>query len=897
MQQLEYEFSNAIGFVMDKAIDPQKHVGQAFLVSKSRLVTNASSVFGYVEAPWALNVYFPFSDVRVGIKAVTLHNDFDKVAARAQYLAQAGTPGEISPTYLNDIALLTIDPQPPDVPQDRVAELNRALSLPFSGEGVEASGNLRGTEFIQIINTALEAGREGLLTLFDARNIAVAHLLIASGQIQKVFYQQVMSSEMAFCELVYRAPGVGFAFKPGADINWGEVPDVQTPADRLTWEAMRRAGEIPKLFQQLGGPDARYQHVVQNFDPEAASEEIRWMVAPLWENLDGYLSLDKLPRRVGVDTYTILVAVRELVNRGVASQINRASPFPCTGQLGSPLISHTDFEVHPWDPLQAFFLDPISGKPTWIDGNFFGVANSLQPKNMLHTIALPRETKGALILKDYKLIGIHGGPQDLKPGQPVPPVKCYQFMWMGALLDMSTRKARAAGAEGEEEGVGALRSMDVVQDEAAKPVEKIQCGTCFAMNPEYGACKTCGAVIEPPKEEPEPDNKIMASKPVKDIKKLQKKYNISDQQMKIGGGVIAACLLMGLCCLPHGGPPPAADQPTTTDGTPAQTTVAKEVSDKKAVELAVSEAGLSSTAPPMYWYKDTSAITAPTPSFGLMSDQSNQNILFIIYDDMAPVTNLDSFVGKPPFVEVDRADAPREAIIDQGEQILGAGKLRWIRAKYTAPKHEEPVELMLAGFAGAKKGKSILVVARAFDDTGKRGYVHKTTLYILDELATEQTNAANKEKEDEVKGDDVKKVSADEGDEGGDEEGGAEKTVKLSTDEEIDQFMIDAKKTLQDALELPDNLADAAKKYEEENKKPKKWKEGGLLVGVDTDGNVKRIEYLPTTEQTKNTEALNKTLEKAVQKVAKFNNAPVTKKPEFQFQVRLQGTEILLRKQ
>src|SRR5579883_2088365 len=227
MQQLEYEFSTAIGFVMDKAIDPQKHVGQAFLVSKSRLVTNASSVFGYVEAPWALNVYFPFSDVRVGIKAVTLHNDFDKVAARAQYLAQAGTPGEISPTYLNDIALLTIDPQPPDVPQDRVAELNRALSLPFSGEGVEASGNLRGTEFIQIINTALEAGREGLLTLFDARNIAVAHLLIASGQIQKVFYQQVMSSEMAFCELVYRAPGVGFAFKPGADINWGEVPDVQ----------------------------------------------------------------------------------------------------------------------------------------------------------------------------------------------------------------------------------------------------------------------------------------------------------------------------------------------------------------------------------------------------------------------------------------------------------------------------------------------------------------------------------------------------------------------------------------------------------------------------------------------------------------------------------------------
>jgi len=900
MQQLEYEFSNAIGVVIDRCIDPPKVLGQAFMVSKTRLVTNASTVFHYTEAPWALQVLFPFPDVRVAVKAVNLHNDFDKVAARAMYLNQTGAPTDSSQhVQTNDIAVLIIDPQPPDVPQDRVAELNRALSLPFSGEGVEASGNLRGTEFLQIINTALEAGREGLLTLFDARNIPIAHISLARGGILKVFHQQVMSSEMAFCELVYRQPAAGFAFKPGVDIPWGDVPEVQTPPDRLTWEAMRRSNEIPKLLQQLGGLEARYQHVVQNFDPEAASEEIRWMVGPLWQSLDGYTSLDKLPKKVGVDTYTILIAIRELVNRGVASQINRISPFPCTGQMGTPLISHTDFEVHPWDPLQAFYLDPISGKPTWLEGNFFGVANSLQPKNMLHTIAIPKEARGCLILKDYKLIGLHIGAQELKPGQPAPPVKCYQFMWMGALLDLSTRKVRSPG-ESEEEGVGTLRSsLDALSEESPgaekEAIVKIQCPTCFAINADYGTCSTCGAVIEAPPEEPEPSNKILASKPVKDLKKLQKQYNITNKQAGFIGAGVALCCLMVTCSM--------IPKSVTQDPKKATEVVAPiaktKASDKKAVQLAVDEGGFSATAPPMYSYTDTSELTAPTPSFGLESEQANQKILFIVYDDMAPVQSLDNFVGKPPFQDVDRADGGGSAIVDSSEQILGAGKLKWILGRYTKPGNKDLIHILLASFPAAKEGKSILVVGQAYDDKGKRAYNHKTTLFVLDEIASELTAHANqevlnqaKDKGSSTSAEDEEDEEFDEGDTGST---GSTKSTKESSDEEIDKFLTDAQVVLQEAVDLPENVVEAADKYEAENKKPKKWKECGLLVGVNQEGQIKRIELLPL-ELNEKSETLNKALEKAVQKVETFKNAPITKKTEFQFQVRLQGKEIVLRK-
>ena len=125
--------------------------------------------------------------------------------------------------------------------------------------------------------------------------------------------------------------------------------------------------------------------------------------------------------------------------------------------------------------------------------------------------------------------------------------------------------------------------------------------------------------------------------------------------------------------------------------------------------------------------------------------------------------------------------------------------------------------------------------------------------------------------------------------------GSTTKSSKESTDEEIDQFLVDAQVVLQDKMDLPENLVSAAEKYEAENKKPKKWKEGGLLVGVDSDGHVKRIEVLPT-EQNEKSESLNKALEKAVQKVETFKDAPITKTSEFQFQVRLQGKEIVLRK-
>ncbi len=886
--------ANATGFVLDRSISPPKVLGMCFLISRSRAVCCASDVFHYVDAPWALNIHFPHPDVTVSIKNVSLHNEFDKPTARQEYLKQTGSPSEQFVSPPNDIAMLVIDAGIPDLQTERIAELNRALSLPFSSSGVEASGNVHGHEFLNVINNCLENQRKGLLTLFDQRNIPLARIELIPGGIQRVFFQQPMAPEMAFCELVYRKPIWGFAFEPTGQFDWAGLPNVSTPADRLIWEAMRRANEIPKLFAQLGGTESRYQKVVQTFDPTSASDEIQWMVERLWNSLDGYLTIDKMPERLGTDTYTVLVAVRELVNRGVISQINRKTPFHCSGQMPNPLTSHTDMEVNNWDPLQLFYLDNLSGKPCWLQGNYFGVVSALQPKNMLHTIPAPPNTRGALILKDYKLIGVHSGPQQIKAGQPAPPVKCCQFMWMGALLDLQIKKMRTS-TESTEEGeqtVGTLRkNLDATETIAAMQGEKILCPTCFATNPEYGVCINCGGKIDPPPEEPEPTNPILKSKPVKELRKLQKKYGLTDMQLKLVGIPMGIMILFSFCgmvgSLMKPGPKPAATQTQNPQEE-------KHGDSDKAVKLAVAFGGLKATALPTYWFEDTAEVTKPLQSFGLYSKTANQKVIFAVYDDMSPAQNLDSFLPKPPFADVNASTEWREkGTVQRSTQILGDGELKWACCRYPAASvalKGKSIQVLVGGYPAKVKGKAILVIGKALDDNSGT-YDYKTTLDLIEHMAEAWTSAGNinrgvKVDENMTTPDKTPGASTDE-DEDEDE---TEKEAPIATTAEVAAYLKDVEGKIQAKLSMPEDALELLNKdAEEKRKKPRKWKLK-LKVGFDEEGNVKKLEW--SKAPTEDLQKLASALEAAVNGNSPYPKPPKTSDLLFKFQVVIIGDKV-----
>src|SRR5574337_1041263 len=95
--------ADSTGFIIDRTTEPEKVIGQAWLISKGRVVTLASTVANYTDAPWALMVKFPHPDINYGVRTVTLHPDFNKREARDYYLSQS--QGALpSPIMDNDIA-------------------------------------------------------------------------------------------------------------------------------------------------------------------------------------------------------------------------------------------------------------------------------------------------------------------------------------------------------------------------------------------------------------------------------------------------------------------------------------------------------------------------------------------------------------------------------------------------------------------------------------------------------------------------------------------------------------------------------------------------------------------------------------------------------------------------
>ena len=769
----------------------------------------------------------------------------------------------------NDMASLVLDGTLPEMQPDKVGELNRALTIPFNSENVAASGNLGGQELMAVLTGIIQSRRTGLLTIFDPRNVPIGRIQLNQGHIEKVFYGGILG-ELAFFELVYRNPGAGYVFQTETDFQWGNVRDIVAPSDALCAEAQRRVQELPQMLAYLGGAEVRYQQRVDVIDPSSMNEQVQWLAERLWENLDGYMMLDKLSERVGADTYTVAQTVREFSNKAAISMINRATPFHCNGQLGTPLTSHTDFEVHAWDPLQAFYLDPLSGRGVWQQGNFFGVANALQPKNMLHTIALPPNIPGSLILKDYKLIGVHSGAHVPKAGQPTPPVKLYQMVWMGALLDMSTKKLRSAQEEGAAQGapMARLRSDEPETTEATpEKLQKYICPSCHSTNTRVGPCFNCGTMVEAPVVDPASESKLAQHAVGRQILEVQKKTGLSTKMMAIGGGIIVAIPLMFLTMCGKSEAPPApsanqaaADQHKVPDGT---------------IQNAVQFAGFTGTAIPGYWFTDTTQLTAPAKSFGMESAQSNNKVLFVVNDDMAPTKNLQAFTGKVPYQDDlvnDELLTPDKAM---SSALLGSEKLNVWNGFYKDASKAR-LKILIGSFPSPVLGKSMLLVSRPLDPT--KPFDPRATQFLVDQMEVTLKDRADSSDS---------KASVKSGEEAAPAEEEKKEEIKIASDEDVDSFCDTIGVSIFDKLKLPDDAQKDA-----DDKKFKKLK-CTLTVGIDSDGNVKKLELTKSAEN----DAVTNALQKAINACAPFENTPHTKDDLLTVAVKFLGDKIKVERQ
>jgi len=867
-ENLQQNFANATGLLLDRTFDPPKVLGEAFIVSKSRAVTCASSLFNYAEAPWALAINFPHPDLLLGAKAVALHPDFDKKEARTNYLANSGIGAEKTSAQLNDFATIVLDPILQELQADKIAELRRALALPFSNVGVEASGAVHGTtELLNLIKAITDSSKSGLLTLFDVFNIPVAAIQFVEGSIQKATYNGIVA-EMAFSEILYRNPGTGYAFSAQANFQWGNSRDVVVPTPNLVQEALRRVQELPSALNYIGGLHSRYQRSAQELTLADTNENMKWLIQAIWSSLDGFIAVDKLSERVGADTFTIVQGLREMLNQGMVSLLRKATPFSCLGQLGAPLTSHMDFDINPGDPLMAFYLDPLSGAPVWQKGEFAGVSSVLQPKNLLHTIPVPANAKGALILKNYKLVGVHNGSVLSKAGQaPGKPVS--QMMFMSAMLDMSARKLRGT-TDSEDQAtnsrIATLRTAtESVAGVASEGADKYICSNCYSANSKLGPCSNCGAIIEPPPGEWEPPEKLAKILPIKKLRSLQRQYGVTNEQLIIGSACAVVLPLFTLMmCFHNTSLPVVPVIHTGHESAPQAVKVAERV-------------GFKVTCPPGYWYADTLELTKPSDSFALNSETANQNVLFVVFNDMSAVQGFENFLSKPPFANTSESIGLNDFKVDSGSQTLGYGALTWYCSRYpVAPTETSPIDkqmLLIGAFGSKEQGKSVLVIGRPLK--AEQNYDYKSALWLIDQMAEDFTQEENGKRTAEgVQNTGVKTSANKKPNETG--------PVVFATENQIKNFLTSAQKQVQAKLVLPDGM-----KKELDDPKSKKL-HVNLAIAVDGDGKITKLDIADPSEAEKVTDAVVK----AVKTAAPFKDAPKIESGSLALIVKLRKDKI-----
>lgn len=681
--------ADSTGLIYDRAVYPEKVIGQAWLISRGRVVTLASAVSNYTDAPWALMIKFPHPNLTYAVRTVTLHPDFNKREARDYYLAQSRGP--VPPiSFENDIATLALDQDLTAPEPEKVAELNRALSVPFEISPQDMSGSMRGPEALQILQSALSTGRSGLMTLVDQRNVPFARISIRQTRIIRAQYENLFN-EIAMCELVQRKPGGNFALQSVDNYRWpADIPEIGTPPDQIIAEAMRRESELPRVIEMLGGPEVRFMKATKLADFNSVNPADRWVAERLWEVLDGYLPLHKIPERAGTDTYSAVKMLWDFATMGLITH-NPNLSFHNNGQLGPLLVPAQEMDISTWDPLTAMYLDPISGGPHMLSGNFFGSAHVLSNKSLLHTIPIAQGVNTAAIFKEGKLVALHSGPAYFR-GPNAPPMALQKMMWVGALNDIGTKRLRTTEAAADED------YPDADPQATSQRLSSLRNRSLTAETAKVGVPPEAGAAAYPEEE----------TGPLAKFSKIQ---------IAAGGGIMFAVgllMMLGSMLMPHGNAPAPQPQPAqTAEKTPEpaksavpENTVDPDIGDTRAKELAEKLAGFGGNLPFTFKYKDTMKLTEPRESFGIVSEQKNTDILFIHWPNIAPSTpqGLLQISRKLPVYGAER-------ISDRPEFTSGTeAPVQWVSGQYALG--DKRANCIIGVFPATDPTRCIVFVAR-----------------------------------------------------------------------------------------------------------------------------------------------------------------------------------------
>lgn len=474
---------NSAGLLIDRCVQGEQAIGTVFLIDENKAVTCAHLAILYADFLPALKVAFPTSKTEFSVTKAFFHPKFDREPAAEMARRALKTAVPALPLQDNNVVLLTLSSDLPQLEPSQRTTFNKRLSIEPLPRVKGIAGAIEELGLALVVQTVTNARKDGILYITDERNRPVARIFFRDGKIRHAKFGQ-LANEFAIYEMFQR-PLVGqFFLKSQEQPDW-EVSSqpLDRSTDMLLLEAHRRLDETAKLFDKLGGAQIGYVQVGELLNLDVISPESAKYAVKIYAVLDGGTAISELYDVVGLDTYTILSTLTDLL---ASRQIAPLEIAPPQAVLGSPLELAAYEPLSKWDEVISLTPHRDSGRAQMRRGNLVGMLRPNDPYHLLHTVRLPYQSAGCPIFKNDKLIGMHCGMLPLDPNLHALPSQLQQLIWVESIrLCMQAEATKKLSVKADRPSVGMIRPAAQTQGgkicskcQSVMVREAIFCGTC-----------------------------------------------------------------------------------------------------------------------------------------------------------------------------------------------------------------------------------------------------------------------------------------------------------------------------------------------------------------------------------------------------------------------------------
>jgi hypothetical protein len=416
--------------VIDRTGEEEQILGSVWLAGDRQAAAPAIPLIPYAETPEALIVRFPCSRTVWGVKEAEFHPGCDRWMAKRALSQALFFPPKSLANQQHNLAILRLTPGLPPLDQASMQRINKQLSKSLPQEESGFSGKATSIELTSIIQTLVNARRQGTIVICDTRKRPIARIFCQDGRISHARYGDIFNEE-AIYRLMCSSFNGYFYFQGEKTPDWCDFPTMEKSTAAALMGSYRRLEEKDQILANIGGETVLVYKAVE--EPGlVAGQEVQPETKLVWNYLYNGMPVSRLLKVCDLDGSQVMAGVQELVTAGFITLAPGEAPPPFSTAV-VPLPINVQVPLGPGQDIYAISLDPLYG-PYFAPGKILGPRQSNDPWHQIHTIALPEEALGSPIFRGSEVVGVYCG--GLVPGKYDAPEFAHgqQLLWAESVI-------------------------------------------------------------------------------------------------------------------------------------------------------------------------------------------------------------------------------------------------------------------------------------------------------------------------------------------------------------------------------------------------------------------------------------------------------------------------------